>query len=64
MEITTTQENLVEKLFAQIMKNAAAQLEPQDLTEQEVLASIAFAKKPALNDANTIANLVFTAFAE
>ena len=55
MEITTTQENLVEKLFAQIMKNVAAQLEPQDLTEEEVLANIALAKKPALNDANTIA---------
>lgn len=64
MEITTTQENLVEKLFAQIMKNVATQLEPQDLTEEELLANIALAKKPALNDANTIANLVFTAFAE
>ena len=64
MEITTTQENLVEKLFAQIMKNVAAQLEPQDLTEEELLANITLAKKPALNDANTIANLVFTAFAE
>lgn len=64
MEITTTQENLVEKLNAQILKNVEAQLSEQDLTDEEKAANLVLAKRAALNDANAVANLVFAAFAE
>ena len=64
MEITTTQENLVEKLNVKIMSNVAASLATQDLTEEEVAANLVLAKKSASRDAVSIANLVFAAFAE
>lgn len=64
MEITTTQENLVEKLNAQILKNVEAQLESQDLTDEEKAANLVLAKRAAMKDAEAIANLVFVAFAE
>ena len=64
MEITTTQENLVEKLNVQILKNIEAQLAEQDLTDEEKAAKIVLSKRAALNDANTVANLVFVALAE
>lgn len=64
MEITTTQENLVEKLNAQILKNVEAQLESQDLTDEEKAANLVLAKRSAMKDAEAIANLVFVAFAE
>lgn len=63
MEITTTQENLVEKLNAQILKNVEAQLESQDLTDEEKAANLVLAKRAATNDAEAIANLVFLALA-
>lgn len=64
MEITTTQENLVEKLNTQILKNVEAQLESQDLTDEEKAANLVLAKRAAMKDAEAIANLVFVAFAE
>ena len=63
MEITTTQENLVEKLNAQILKNVEEQLSQQDLTDEEKDANLVLAKRAALKDAEAIANLVFVAFA-
>ena len=63
MEITTTQENLVEKLNAQILKNVEAQLESQDLTDEEKAANLVLAKRAALKDAEAIANLVFVSLA-
>lgn len=63
MEITTTQENLVEKLNAQILKNVEAQLSQQDLTDEEKAANLVLAKRAATNDAEAIANLVFLALA-
>ena len=63
MEITTTQENLVEKLNVQIMKNVEAQLSEQDLTDEEKAANLVLAKRAALKDAEAIANLVFVALA-
>ena len=63
MEITTTQENLVEKLNAQILKNVEEQLSQQDLTDEEKAANLVLAKRAALKDAEAIANLVFVAFA-
>jgi thiamine pyrophosphokinase len=63
MEITTTQENLVEKLNAQILKNVEAQLSEQDLTDEEKAANLVLAKRAALKDAEAIANLVFVALA-
>lgn len=64
MEITINKDDLVEKLFAQIMKNVESNLEGKELTEEEVQANLVLAKKAANNDANAIANLVFLAFAE
>ena len=63
MEITTTQENLVEKLNAQILKNVEEQLSQQDLTDEEKAANLVLAKRAALKDAEAIANLVFVALA-
>ena len=63
MEITTTQENLVEKLNAQILKNVEEQLSQQDLTDEEKAANLVLAKRAAMKDAEAIANLVFVAFA-
>jgi len=63
MEITTTQENLVEKLNAQILKNVEAQLSEQDLTDEEKAANLVLAKRAALKDAEAIANLVFVSLA-
>ena len=63
MEITTTQENLVEKLNAQILKNVEAQLSKQDLTDEEKAANLVLAKRAALKDAEAIANLVFVSLA-
>ena len=64
MEITTTHENLVEKLNAQILKNVEAQISTQDLTDEEKAANLVLAKRASLNDATAITNLVFAAFAE
>lgn len=63
MEITTTQENLVEKLNTQILKNVEAQLSEQDLTDEEKAANLVLAKRAALKDAEAIANLVFVSLA-
>ena len=63
MEITTTQENLVEKLNAQILKNVEDQLSQQDLNDEEKAANLVLAKRAALKDAEAIANLVFVALA-
>ena len=63
MEIVTTQENLVEKLNVQILKNVEDQLSQQDLNDEEKAANLVLAKRAALKDAEAIANLVFVAFA-
>ena len=63
MEITTTQENLVEKLNVQILKNVEDQLSQQDLNDEEKAANLVLAKRAALKDAEAIANLVFVALA-
>ena len=63
MEITTTHENLVEKLNAQILKNVEAQLSTQDLTDEEKAANLVLAKRAALKDAEAITNLVVQALA-
>jgi len=63
MEITTTQENLVEKLNVQILKNVEDQLSQQDLTDEEKAANLVLAKRAAIKDAEAIANLVFVALA-
>ena len=63
MEITTTQENLVEKLNVQILKNVEAQLSQQDLTDEEKAANLVLAKRAAFKDAEAIANLVFVSLA-
>lgn len=63
MEITTTHENLVEKLNAQILKNVEAQISTQDLTDEEKAANLVLAKRAALKDAEAITNLVVKALA-
>ena len=63
MKITTTQENLTEKLNAQILKNVEDQLSTQDLTDEEKAANLVLAKRAALKDAEAISSLVFQALA-
>ena len=64
MEITTTQEVMIEKVYAQVMKNLEAQLVEKELEDEEVQANLVLAKRAAMNDSIAIANLVFTAFAK
>lgn len=64
MEITTTQENLVEKLEAQMAKNLVNNLATKDFNDEEREATIVLNKKKIANDASVIAALVFTSFAE
>ena len=63
MKITTTQENLTEKLNAQILKNVEDQLSTQDLTDEEKAANLVLAKRADLKDAEAISSLVFQALA-
>lgn len=64
MEITTTQENLVEKLSAKILKNVEAEVATRDLNDEEKAANVILAKRKIEADSVAIANLVFAAFAE
>lgn len=64
MEITTTQENLVEKLSAKILKNVEAEVATRDLNDEEKAANVILAKRKIESDSVAIANLVFAAFAE
>ena len=59
MEITTTKENLLEKLIAQMTNNVIAGLASQELSEEEVNATLVLNKKKIANDANVITELVF-----
>ena len=63
MEITTTNEDLIEKLNAQILKNVEASLAEQDLTDEEKAANLVLAKRSAQKDAEAITNLVVQALA-
>lgn len=63
MEITTTKENLVEKLADQMTKNLVNNLAAKDLTDEEREATIVLNKKKIANDSVVIADLVFTALA-
>ena len=64
MEITTTKENLLEKLIAQMTNNVIAGLASQELSEEEVNATLVLNKKKIANDANVITELVFKSLAE
>ena len=64
MEITTTQENLVEKLSSKILKNVEAEVATRDLNDEEKAANVILAKRKIEADSVAIANLVFAAFAE
>lgn len=64
MELTTTKENLVEKLKLQITKNILAGLVESDLTDEEKDAQMVLTKRSIDKDANVIADLVFTALTE
>ena len=59
VEITTTKENLLEKLIAQMTNNVIAGLASQELSEEEVNATLVLNKKKIANDANVITELVF-----
>lgn len=63
MEITTTKENLLEKLIAQMTSNVIAGLASQELSEEEVNATLVLNKKKIANDANVITELVFKSLA-
>ena len=64
MEITTTKENLLEKLVAQMTNNVIAGLASQELSEEEVNATLVLNKKKIANDANVITELVFKSLSE
>jgi len=63
MEITTTHENLVEKLKVKLEANLVATLADRDLTDEEKAAQIVLAQRKINNDANAITNLVFEVLA-
>jgi hypothetical protein len=60
MEITTTRENLVENLIKQMTSNVISGLSGKDLDQEEIDATLVLNKKKIDNDANVIADLVFT----
>jgi hypothetical protein len=60
MEITTTRENLVENLIKQMTSNVISGLSGKDLDQEEIDATVVLNKKKIDNDANIIADLVFT----
>jgi hypothetical protein len=62
MEITTTHELLLEKLTAQVTLNVLASLSQNDLTPEEVDASMVLNKRNIDRDAKAIADLVFASF--
>ena len=62
MEITTTKENLIEKLVQSLNNNLLANLANSDLDEDEKQANIVLARKSILNDAQNISDVVFKAF--
>jgi hypothetical protein len=64
VEITTTKENLLEKLVAQMTNNVIAGLASQELSEEEVNATLVLNKKKIANDANVITELVFKSLSE
>lgn len=64
MEITTTHENLVEKLKVKLAANLTASLADKDLTDEEKAAQLVLAQRGIDNDANVITGLVFEALAE
>ena len=62
MEITTTKENLIEKLVQSLNNNLLVNLESSDLDEDEKQANIILARKSILKDAQNISDVVFKAF--
>ena len=63
MEITTTHENLLEKLKAKLEANLVATLADKDLTDEEKAAQVVLAKRKINIDATAITNLVFEVLA-
>ena len=63
MEITTTHELLLEKLTAQITLNVLATVSQNDLTPEEVEASMVLNKRNIERDAKAVTDLVFASFA-
>jgi hypothetical protein len=62
MEITTTKENLIEKLVQSLNNNLLVNLANSDLDEDEKQANIVLARKSILSDAQNISDMVFKAF--
>jgi hypothetical protein len=62
MEITTTQEELKEKIVAFLNKDFLKSLEETDLDQDEKDANVVLSKKKILADAEQISNIVFRAF--
>jgi hypothetical protein len=62
MEITTTKENLIEKLVQSLNNNLLVNLANSDLDEDEKQANIVLARKSILSDAQNISEMVFKAF--
>ncbi len=62
MEITTTKENLIEKLVQSLNNNLLVNLANSDLDEDEKQANIVLARKSILKDAENISDMVFKAF--
>ena len=62
MEITMTHELLLEKLTNQVTLNVLASLSQNDLTQEEIDASMVLNKRNIERDAKAIADLVFTSF--
>jgi hypothetical protein len=62
MEITTTKENLIDKLNIMFQNDFKENINKSDLDEDEKYANTILSRKKILEDSENIANLVFRAF--
>ena len=64
MDITTTSEDLVEKIYTELYNATLKNLQAQDLTEEEVNANMVLTKKNIERDSNAIVDIVVRALSE
>jgi len=64
VDITTTSEDLVEKIYTELYNATLKNLQAQDLTEEEVNANMVLTKKNIERDSNAIVDIVVRALSE
>jgi hypothetical protein len=64
VDITTTSEDLVEKIYTELYNATLKNLQAQELTEEEVNANMVLTKKNIERDSNAIVDIVVRALSE